>query len=96
MGTMTTLLEIVRNLDTFEPAGTTFAATPWTEKSTAIVVTDTDGRTMRLTVEGVALEYLLAVFIAVEFLDGWQMATGQDFTQEERCAGLIEYAINDA
>jgi len=93
---MTTLIEIVRNLDTLDPAGMIFAATPWTEKSSAIVVADTGELTMRLTVEGVALEYVLAVFIAREFLDGWQEATGLDFTEEEKCAGLIEYAINDA
>ncbi|MFA6241912.1 MAG: hypothetical protein WC655_13340 [Candidatus Hydrogenedentales bacterium] len=93
---MTTLLEIVRNLDTFDPSGMIYAATPWTEKSQAIVVTDTDGRTMRLTVEGVALEYLLAVFIAVEVLEDWQMPADPEFAAEAKCARLIQYAIYDA
>ncbi len=93
---MTTLLEIVRNLGAFDPEGTIFAATPWTEKSSAIVVAETDELTMRLTVEGVALEYLLAVFIAVEFLEDGQMSADPESTAKAKCARLIQYAINDA
>ena len=91
-----TLLEVVRTLGSLSEEDTIYAFAPWTETSEAIVAPEPDSRGGPSCVQEVGLKYFLEVFIAREFLEDWAGNVGKEPTLEERCARLIQYAIDDA
>ena len=42
------------------------------------------------------LKYFSEVFIAREFIEGWMANFDTQPTLQQKCAGLIQYAANDA
>jgi hypothetical protein len=96
MGTIITLIDIIRDLDSFDNEGIICATKPWTESSHAIVVIEPQARRLPAEAEKFGMSYFLDVFIAREFLEDWIANLDASPTLQQRCARLIQYAINDA
>ena len=90
------LIEIIRDLESFDNEGIICAVKPWAENSEAIVVVESGARRCPAEAADLGMEYLLEVFVAREFLDGWVASLDTRPTLQEKCARLIQYAINDA
>ena len=96
MGKAMTLLESVRDLDSLDEEGTIYAAEPWTADSRVIIARQPEIGGHSAEAQKLGLEYFLEVYIAREFLEGWEKYLDAEATLQQRCARLIEYAINDA
>jgi len=96
MGKLMPLIDVIRNLESFDEDGAICAAKPWTEKSQAIVVVDLGARGLPAEAQKLGLEYLLDVFIARNFLEDWCAGLDMEPTIQEKCARIIKYAITDA
>ncbi len=91
-----TLIEVVGNLKAYDDQLTIFAQEPWTSASLAVVeLEDEDGSLVRKR-DGIVFSYFLEVFIAVDFLDGWESNSPEPIELPAKCNRLIEYATNDA
>lgn len=91
-----TLTEIIRDLESFDNEGIICAAKPWTENSKAIVVVEPGAEQLPAEAENLGMEYFLEVFIARGFLEDCAAHLGAQRFLQEKCARLIQYAINDA
>ena len=91
-----TLIEIVQELATFDSESTIYASKPWTSESRAIVAKEPDSGGCLKEARTQNLEYFIEVFVAIDFLGGWQSNLDTAPTVEQKCSRLIEYAINDA
>jgi hypothetical protein len=96
MGTMMTLIEVIRNLESFDNEGIICATKPWTENSKAIVVVEPQARRLPAEDAKLGMEYFLDVFIAREFLEDWTPNLDAPPSLQEECARLIQYALTDA
>ena len=96
MGEIVTLIEIIRDLDSFDSEGIICATKPWTENSPAIVVVDPQARRLPPEAEKLGMDYFLDVFIAREFLEDWMATLDYESTLQQKCARLIKYALTDA
>lgn len=96
MGRITTLMEVIRELESFDNEGIICATKPWTENSQAIVVVEPEARRIPVEAEKLGMAYFLDVFIARDFLEDWIGNLDAEPTPREKCARLIQYAINDA
>jgi hypothetical protein len=90
-----TLLELIRQLDTLDTDDTIYAATPWTDKSEAIVAREPETRSLPVEAERLHLAYFLEV-IARDVLNGLMLSFDSQPTLQQKCARLIRYAICDA
>jgi len=91
-----TLLDAINTLDDLDEGFTIYAAKPWAENSTAIVSQEPATGGLPTEAEKLGLQYFLEVFIARDFLDDWKGSLNEEPTLQEKCARLIQYAINDA
>jgi hypothetical protein len=96
MGAMMTLIEIIRDLDSFDSEGIICAKKPWTEDSHGIVVVVPQARRLPAEAEKLGMDYFLDVFIARDFLEDWRANLDAEPTLQQKCARLIKYAITDA
>ena len=91
-----TLLDAINTLDDLDEVSTIYAAEPWAENSKAIVAQEPASGGLPAEAEKLGLKYFLEVFIARDFLDDWKGSLDEEPTLQEKCARLIQYAINDA
>jgi len=91
-----TLLDVIRDLESFDNEGIICATKPWTESSQAIVVVEPQARRIPAEAEKLGMNYLLDVFIAREFLNDWIANLNIEPTLQQKCARIIKYAITDA
>jgi hypothetical protein len=91
-----TLIEIIRDLDSFETEGIICAMRPWNEDSQAIVVVNPQARRLPAEAEKLGMDYFLEVFIARDFLQGWRSNLDAEPSLQQKCGRLIEYALTDA
>ena len=91
-----TLLEVVQNLDAQDDEHTIYAACPWTQNSTALLMPSPEDGRLPPEAKERGLEYFLEVFIAREVLTDWKENVPAPPTLEEEVFRLIQYAINDA
>ena len=96
MGTKMTLIEVVRDLDSFANEGIICATKPWAGNSRSIVLVVPEARRLPEEASNLGLEYFLDVFIAREFLEDWTANSSVQPTLQEKCERLIQYAIDDA
>jgi hypothetical protein len=96
MGQLTTLLNAVQNLDSFDAEFTIYAAKPWTSTSKAMVALESDSGNEPSEANALGLHYFLEIYIAQDFLESWVSSLKHTPTIEEKCARLIKYAISDA
>jgi hypothetical protein len=93
---MMQLSEVVRRLASWDQEGTIYVAEPWTSESAAIIAKEPESGEVPEPAAREGLKYFLEVFLAREFLEGWESTLGRTPTDEERCERLIRYAIDDA
>lgn len=91
-----TLIEVVDALESLNEESTIYASEPWTDSSTAVVARESESGRSPDAAQELGLTYFLEVFIARQFLEGWTAHLDAEPTLQEKCARLIEYAINDA
>ncbi len=91
-----TLIEIIRDLESFDNEGIICAVKPWTENSKAIVVVEPEARRLPTEAANLGMEYFLDIFVVREFLEDWTASLDTQPTLQEKCARLIQYAIDDA
>jgi len=96
MGPIMSLLEAVRDLDSFDENATIYAAEPWVAESQVIVALEPGSGGLPPEAQKLGLKYFIEVFLAREFLEGWGKNLGVEPTLQEKCARLIQYAITDA
>ena len=90
------LIEVIRDLQSFDKEGIICAAKPWTENTEAIVVVQPQARRLPDEAQRLGMEYFMEVFIAREFLQDWAANLKTEPTIQEKCARIIKYAITDA
>ena len=91
-----TLLDVIRDLDSFDNEGIICATKPWTENSQAIVVVEPQARRIPAEAEKLGMDYFLDVFIVREFLEDWTANLHTEPTLKQKCERVIKYAIADA
>jgi hypothetical protein len=96
MGQVTTLSGLIEGLGSLDQEATIYAAEPWTGVSRAIVAREPESGGFAAEAQSLGLKYFLEVAIARDFLDGWATSLGRHPSNQERCARLIQYAVNDA
>ena len=87
-----TLLDVVQNLDKLEAESTIYSSVPWTTNSIALVTSEEEFKKMNRS----ELKYFLEIFVARDFINDWISNSQKEFTIEEKCIRLIQYAITDA
>lgn len=96
MGAKMTLIEIIRDLDSFDSEGIICAKKPWSENSEALVVVEPQAQRLPAEAEKLGMDYFLDVFVAREFLEDWSANLNAEPTLQQQCARLVQYAITDA
>jgi len=66
---LTTLIDVVRDLESLPEEATICAAKPWSETSQALIVAEADDRGMSSEAQSLGMAYFWEVFIAREFLE---------------------------
>lgn len=94
------LIDLVQNLSSTERQSTIYQENLNDWNSDIIIVPEEEiegsDNEMIWVEDGKTYHYLLEVFIAEEFLEGWKGSLGYKPTLEETAKRLYEYAINDA
>lgn len=89
------ILDVIRDLDRFDPAHTIYAREPWGPEAEAMVVEEPEEgdpeEPLRL-----GFKYFLEIYTAKEGLEGWEKNIKRVPTLDEKCARVIYYAIYDA
>jgi len=85
-----TLQQTVQKLDGLDRASTIYAVYPWQPSSNTIVARPRDGGQIPDEAVEAGCRYFLEVHVALHLLH--QFLRGQDLTEPEECARLIEYA----
>jgi hypothetical protein len=90
------LVDVVRELDSFDDDSVIYAAEPWNANSAATVVRELPGDDSAANKEALGLAYFLEVSVAREFLEGWVANLGSQPSLDHKCSRLVQYAVNDA
>ena len=93
---MMKLIELIGRLAEYDDELTIYAEKPWRGNSKALVILEPDDGGLPQEAEKNKLEYFLEIFVANEFLEGWNSKYGKNSTKKETCDRLISYAKNDA
>lgn len=96
MGTVTSLLKLIKELKALDKEDTIYAAKPWTTKSKAIVLREPVSGEIPQEAKDLGLSYFIEVYIACDFIEEWEKSFHIAASAEKKCLRLIEYAINDA
>ena len=91
-----TLGDLCNRLDEFDPEFTIYAREPWTLASEAVVAAEPDEGGLPQAAHRAGLAYFIEVFLAIEFLDGWESSLTAAPSGTARAQRLIDYAVNDA
>ena len=90
MGSVVTLQEIVQRLPDSDRGSTIYAVYPWQPFSSAIIACPRDDGRVPDEAVAAGCRYFLEVHVALHLLH--QFGHGQELTEAEQCAKLIEYA----
>lgn len=96
MGKVSRLGDLIDNLSELDQDATIYAEAPWTSESTAILAYEPESGGVPLEASKLGLEYFLEIFVAQEFLEGWESTCENPPTVAEQCNRLIRYAVDDA
>jgi hypothetical protein len=91
-----TLLEVIRDLDSFPEESTIYSPEPWSVESEAIVEYRRDDEKLAKRAVELGYAYFLEIFIAKELLEGWAPTQTSRPTLEQKTERVIHYAIFDA
>ena len=87
-----TLLEAVRDLNTFDEVDTIYAAKPWIADSPVIITRQPEEGGPPAEVAAMGLDRFLQVYVARDFLDEWTRELGAVPSNRDQVARLIRYA----
>ena len=90
------LIDVVRDLRSFDDDLTIYAAEPWSPDSMAILAMEPPSGGIPAEALHFQMAYFIEVFIAIEFLEGVADNCHTKPSLEESCLRLIRYAIFDA
>ncbi len=90
------LIDVVKNLKILDSELTIYAKQPWGVTSYCEVALEPEDGSYPEVFERKDLEYFIEIFIADEFVDGWNEGFSHTPTVEEQTSRLIQYAENDA
>lgn len=96
MGQVTTLCDLLANLDELDAEATIYARPPWGPDAAALVEHEPDQGGLPEKASNQGMTYFLEVFIAKELLEDWHSNQTTLPSKEETCNRIIEYAIHDA
>ncbi|MCX5662505.1 MAG: hypothetical protein NTW19_22720 [Planctomycetota bacterium] len=96
MGKVTTLTDVIQNLDTHDQELTIYVHPPWRPDSPAAVAMEPPDGDLPEAATDNSLSYFLEIDIARDFLAGWDKSLKKPAPLIDRVKRLIEYAINDA
>jgi hypothetical protein len=89
------LLDVIRDLDSFDREDTIYAKEPWSPDSMAMVVKEPEEGDPEEP-KKIGLKYFLEVYTALEGLEAWQRNVNPNPTLAEKCDRVIYYATYDA
>ncbi len=92
----TKLIDVVTQLEVYDAESTIYAVQPWTCDSEAVVVREPPQGGVPPEATSRSAAYLIEVFIAREFLEGWTISEERSVSVREQCERLIRYAVDDA
>lgn len=90
------LREAIASLSSLNDEDTIYANEPWTAESDVVVMREPDAGGVPPAAAEKGMTYFIEIFIAREFLEGWQQNEKRPLSLEEQCARLIYYATYDA
>ncbi len=91
------LEDVIRQLDTFDESLTIFQKGSLNINSDIELFSETEtSGAVRLVKEGIEYHYLLEIFIAKEFIEGWIDHLGKTPSAEDLAIRVFQYAIYDA
>ena len=96
MGQVRKLIDVLTTLELLEESATIYVGEPWTGESPAIVEAEPSSGGLPDAATKAGLKYFLEVFVAREFLAGWESGLDKAPSARERCDRLIGYALDDA
>ena len=96
MGQVTTLIDIVKRLETLGGDATIYVAEPWATDSPAMVAIEPDSGRLPAPAREQGMTYFLEVFNARDVLKGWVEVQDETPSLEKQCERIIHYALNDA
>lgn len=93
---MTTLLEIVKSINSFSENDTIYATNPWVLDSESIVIREPDNGVLPEEVIKNKMLYFLDISLAKDFINDFKKSNRAELSIEDVCTRLIDYATNDA
>lgn len=93
---MTNLRETIQLLSQLSGDLTIYARRPWGADSEVLLAPEPEPGGLPDEARSRGMEYLIEVFVAREFLDGWVRAQAIEATVDQQCERLVDYAENDA
>ena len=96
MGQVRKLIDVVATMESLEEGATIYVGGPWSSESPAIVEVEPSSGGLPAAATKAGLKYFLEVFVAREFLAGWESGLDKAPSARERCERLIRYAVDDA
>ena len=91
-----TLLEVVENINKFSEEHTIYVRRPWMEEAMAVVALETTSGKPPVEAADLDLSYFLEISVARAFLNDWAASQKSEPSIRDKCARLVQYAINDA
>jgi hypothetical protein len=73
MGEVKKLIDIIPMPNSLDKEDTIYAKKPWTVNSIAMVIREPDSGELPTEARSLDMEYFLEVFLALEFLEGWEL-----------------------
>ena len=90
------LFDIVSKIDSFNDDQTIYSAPPWNSESESLVAVEPNNSELPLGAAEINARYFLEVSIAKEIIEEYSRLHDYCRTDDEKCARLISYALNDA
>jgi hypothetical protein len=90
------LIDVVTTMESLDEGATIYVGEPWASESPAIVEVEASSGGLPEAATKARLKYFLEVFVAREFLAGWESGLDKAPSAGERCDRLIRYAVDDA
>lgn len=95
MGQEMKLIEVIKNIDSYDVDMTIYAAKPWSSDSEVVVDFEPEEGGLPESLPA-NVDYFLEVFIAKDFISDWISMMSSKPSLDAICDRLIEYAINDS
>ncbi|WP_081366953.1 hypothetical protein [Citrobacter freundii] len=96
MGEMNVLIDVTKNISSYDEEMTIYARKPWTLSSEVVVAFESENGEPPENIKQLGLEYFLEVFLAKDLIETLRSSNKSVQGPNEICQRVIDYAINDA